>query len=306
MALPSSIVPLYIKLIRGNRPFVSEEGAHERIADRRVRPMSWAPPAKLPYDVTIDAERRGAWPVYTVRPSRGETHGAVIYVHGGGWVNEIVKQHWHLIAQIAADSNTTVIVPIYPLVPWGTAAAARDTIMQLAFDAIDQYGQVCLAGDSAGGQISLSVALALRDRGVTIPHTALISPALDLTWSNPRIPEVQPSDPWLAVPGGRVLADAWRGDLDITDPAVSPLFGDFRGLGGISIYSGTRDVLNPDAHVLLDKLHQAGVTAELHEQPGQLHVYPLLPTKVGEAARARITADLRDAMLHAKESASLD
>lgn len=296
MPVPSSIVPLYIKLIRANRPFVSEAGAHERINERRLRPLSWAPPAKLPFDVKIEADRRHGWPVYVVRPASGEPRGAVVYVHGGGWVNEIVKQHWQFISQIAAQSQTTVIVPIYPLVPWGTALEVRDTVVQLIRDAIAEYDTVALAGDSAGGQIALSVALALRDEGVTFPHTALIAPAVDLTWSNPRIPEVQPSDPWLAVPGGRVLADAWRGELDIKDPAVSPLFGNFEGLGPISIYSGMRDVLNPDAHVLLEKLRAAGVTAELYEVAGQLHAYPLLPTAVGATARSRITADLRAAL----------
>lgn len=144
----------------------------------------------------------------------------------------------------------------------------------------------------------LSAALALRDEGVRLPVTVLVSPALDLTWSNPRIPVVQPTDPWLATPGGRVLADAWRGDLPLTDPAVSPLYGDLAGLGPLVVFTGTRDVLNPDAHLLVEKARAAGVEAELHEEPGQLHVYPMLPTPAGRRGAqllvGRVSRALRD------------
>ena len=219
----------------------------------------------------------------------------MVYVHGGGWVNQISAQHWHLAAQIAAEANTTVSVPIYPLVPFGTASVVAAGVVDLVRDNLERYGSTCLAGDSAGGQIALAAALALRDEHhVTLPQTVLISPALDLSWSNPRIPTVQPSDPWLATPGGQVLAGLWRGERDILDPVVSPLMGDLTGLGPITLFSGTRDVLNPDAHLLVGKAADAGVDLAFHEGAGQVHVYPLLPTAVGRDARATAVRALRD------------
>jgi acetyl esterase/lipase len=73
---------------------------------------------------------------------------------------------------------------------------------------------------------------------------------------------------------------------------VSPLAGDLAGLGPLTVFSGTHDVLNPDAHLLLDRAKTAGVDLEFHEGEGQVHVYPLLPTRTGEAARAIITERL--------------
>jgi acetyl esterase/lipase len=158
-------------------------------------------------------------------------------------------------------------------------------VLGLVHRSLDRFGPTCLAGDSAGGQIALSTALALRDEGLVLPQTVLISPALDLSWSNPRIPAVQPMDPWLGTPGGKVLAQYWRGELDLLDPVVSPLFGDFAGLGALTVFTGTRDILNPDAHLLAEKARAARVTCDLREGPGQVHVYPLVPTRAGQRAQ---------------------
>ena len=215
-------------------------------------------------------------------PAATGPKSVVVYLHGGGWVHEIAVQHWRLIARIARETGQRVIVPIHPLLPQGTARAVRDGVLTLIRAELEAGCEVRLCGDSSGGQISLSAALALRDEGIVLPGTTLLSPALDLTWSNPRIDAVQPSDPWLARPGGRVLAEAWRGADGIEDPLVSPLFAEMRGLGPLTILTGTRDVLNPDAHLLRTKAEQAGVQVRWCEADGQVHVYALLPSKAGE------------------------
>jgi acetyl esterase/lipase len=296
VSVPSGIVPLFLRLSRANETFVTAEGAHKRVRERALRPEPFGPPGRLRPGVRVDIRHDGDWPVYTVTPTQSTPVGSVIYLHGGGWVNEIAPQHWHLAAQIAAESSTVVTIPIYPLVPFGTAGEVMNRVIALAEGNRASYGSVCLAGDSAGGQIALSAALALRDKEMTLPATVLISPALDLTWSNPRIPEVQPTDPWLGVPGGKVLSELWRGERDLTDPVVSPLFGEFAGLGPLTVFTGTRDVLNPDAHLLVAKAEAAGVEVSFTEVVGQLHVYPLLPTAVGASARSAIAALLAAAV----------
>jgi len=297
LTVPSGLIPPVFRLVRANRVFATAAGAHKKVRQRELRPAPYGPPSKLRTDVTVAVSHEHGWPVYTITPRRGSPTGSVVYVHGGGWVSEIVSQHWQLAAQIAAQANTTVTVPIYPLVPFGTAGEAADVVTSLVVSGRERYGATCLAGDSAGGQIALSVALRLRDdHAVTLPRTVLISPALDLSWSNPLIPIVQPMDPWLGTPGGRVLAGLWKGDLDLLDPTVSPLMGDLDGLGPLTVFTGTRDVLNPDAHLLNAKATAAGVSVDFHEQPGQLHVYPLLPTREGAAARAVVVAALKRAV----------
>lgn len=83
-------------------------------------------------------------------------------------------------------------VVIYPLVPFGTAQAVVDGVTDMLVESIRTHGPTVLAGDSAGGQIALSVVLQLRDRnGLTLPRTIAISPALDLSRKNPDIPIVE-------------------------------------------------------------------------------------------------------------------
>lgn len=293
MRLPERVIPLYLRAVGRNRVFRSPGRARAHVNRLALRPRPYAPPRRLGSPVTIDVSRRDGWPVYRVRPADARPQGSVVYVHGGGWVNEISAAHWRLVAQIAAEARTTVVVPIYPLVPFGTAEAVVTAVVDLVREAGELHGDVRLAGDSAGGQIALSAAMVLRvQHSVTLPRTLLMSPALDLSWSNPRIPQVQPSDPWLAVPGGRALSDRWRGELPTEDPRVSPLAGDLAGLGPLTVFSGTHDILNPDAHLLRDRARAAGVEVEFHEGEGLVHVYPLLPTRTGEAARAIIAERL--------------
>ncbi len=293
MNVPEALLPVFLRATRANKPFISAEGAVDEVRRQELRPTSSRPPRKLRPDVAVTVRREGATPVYTVSPTTSNPAGHVIYTHGGGWVHEISPQHWTLIAQIAIEANTTVTVPIYDLLPHGDAQGANALVVRLFHAARAEQDDVRLAGDSAGGQIALSAALTLRDQGHAGIRTVLISPALELTLSNPRVPAVLPTDPWLGVDGARVLGRLWAGSLPLTDPRVSPLMGDLHDLGPMLLLTGTRDILNPDAHLLVSKAQAAGVSVTLLERKDALHVFPLLPTRAAAAARARIVAALR-------------
>jgi acetyl esterase/lipase len=293
----SRILPLYFVVTRANRKFIDPVAARQLVEERRTRPISATPPRDLSREFEVHLDTALGWPVYRVSPRTGEPHGALVYVHGGAWVNEIAPQHWQLIGEIAAGANTTVIVPLYPLVPHGTAEQVVDAVAGLVQSARDELGATAIAGDSAGGQIALSAAIVLRNRaGIVLPATVLIAPGLDLSMSNPQMPVVQKQDPWLGMTGMRVFIDEWRADLPLDNPRVSPLAGELRGLGPITVYTGTRDILNPDARVLAELARAAGVELEMHEEVGLLHVYPLTPTAEGRAARREIIATVRHAV----------
>ncbi len=294
--LPTGLVPILLRATRVNRIQVSADAARRHVEERRLRPIAYGPPRRLRRDVVIGIDHDRGWPVYTLTPRDGAPRGGVVYVHGGAWVNQIAPQHFQLAAKIAAEAKTTVIVPIYPLVPFGTAAQVVAAVVDLALAAGDRLGPVALAGDSAGGQIALSAALVLRDEhGATVPQTLLIAPALELSLTNPDIDRVQPTDPWLGREGTRIFIDHWRADLPLDDLRVSPLLADLGGLGPLTIFSGTRDITNPDTRLLVDKATAAGVEVDYHEGAGLVHVYPLTPTAEGRAARALIVDRLRPA-----------
>lgn len=287
MILPDRLIPVGLRLAKANAVFATEAGARARLRARTLRPRPYGPPRLLRSDVTVSAARNSAgWPVYTLTPRNASPRGSVVYVHGGGWVGEIARQHWQLAAQIAAEARTTVQVLIYPLVPYGTAQDVVAEVTGAVLNATRTHGPVVLAGDSAGGQIVLSTVLQLRDRhGVTLPRTIAIAPAVDLSMKNPEIPVVQPSDPWLGTKGTQLFIDLWRDTLDVNDPVVSPLNGELEGLGPITLFVGTRDILYPDGRLFAEKATEAGVDVEFIQHDGQIHVYPLLPTVIGRNAR---------------------
>lgn len=293
------VVAAALRVIGARRIFASAEAARAHLVHRSAHPRSSEPPRRLRPDVIVQRSDRDGWPIYTLRPATSAPHGAVIYAHGGAWVNEIAVQHWQLAAQIAAEARTTVVVPIYPLIPFGNAEAVIADVAAFAQELTREHGAVILAGDSAGGQIALSAALVLRDTyGETAALTLLIAPGLDGSLLNPHIAGVESSDPWLAREGLRVFIDEWRGELAIDDPRVSPLFGQFAGLGPVCIFHGTRDILNPDARLLVTAARNAGVSVDDHEGDGLVHVYPLTPTREGKAARALIAERVREALTH--------
>ena len=294
-SLISRFLPAVITLLGYKRVYVRAQTTLDGVQDRLVRPVAYGPPRRLGRDLQIDVSHAGGWPVYQVAPRHGTPGEHVVYVHGGSWINEIHPFHWRLIAEVCARSGASITVPIYPLAPVGTAGTVVPVIADLLQALADRHGagHVTAMGDSAGGQIALSAALLLRQRGApALGNTVLISPALDLTFANPDIDPVEPRDPWLARPGVRAAAQLWRGELPIEHMLVSPLFAEVAGLGPLTVFSGTRDITNPDTRLLVAKARAAGVDVDYHEGADLIHVYPLLPTPEGKQARQTIIRKL--------------
>ncbi len=290
----SQLMPVMLTLTRANAPFVDARQAREHMAKRSIRPRPYGPPPLLRRDVSISVDHSNGWPVYTLTPTSDDVAGGVVYVHGGGWVNEIALQHWQLAAQIAAEAKAAVTVPIYPLVPFATAEDVIRKVAELVLESTAKYGATAVGGDSAGGEIALSAAVVLLDEHqLVLPQTVLIAPALDLSLKNPQIDVVLPTDPWLGRDGTRVFIEKWRGDRSVEDPLVSPLNADLAGLGPLTIFCGTRDMVHPDTCLLVEKAVKAGVDVKFHEGDGLVHVYPLTPTPEGKAARTTIVERFR-------------
>ena len=143
--------------------------------------------------------------------------------------------------------------------------------------------------------MTLAVALQLRDRGLAAPYrTVLISPWLDVTLTAPDIPALAAKDHFLAPAGLVAAGELYRGELPAEDPRVSPINGDFSGLGPITLFSGTHDILHSDAKRFVPLAKEAGVSIDYHEAPGMLHVYPLFPIPEAKQARQTIIRSAHD------------
>jgi acetyl esterase/lipase len=295
-SLRAKAVAVLIRPLGPTRSLHSAQATRAQIDALQIRPRSWAPPKRLDRTVELSVRKVNGWPLYTVTP-RGTLSGKrALYCHGGAGYLEIMAAHWQLIARLATSTGTQFTVPIYPLIPASSAATVIPVITDLVAALVDDVGaqNVTLMGDSAGGSMALAVALRLRDRGLPAPHrTILISPALDLAFDNPAMAEIAPRDPMLGMPGLRVVAPLWRGELALDDPMVSPLYGDLDDLAPITLFSGTRDVFNCDTRRFVRKAADAHLRLDYHEAPEMLHVYPLLPIPEAREAQAVMERVLR-------------
>ncbi|MEV8531739.1 alpha/beta hydrolase fold domain-containing protein [Streptomyces sp. NPDC051211] len=273
------------------RRFASAEAVQERVARSARRPASHLPPRSLGKVAEVSRTFVGAWPVYEVSPRGAEPAAQVLYVHGGGFINELVRHHWSLIRTLVTEAQARCVVPAYILAPRGTAdrnvPVAADLLSGLI--ASGGPGGTVLVGDSAGAGLALAAAQRLRDRtGAQPSRIVLISPWLDVTMSHPDQAAIEPADPVLARPGLVEAGRLYAGTLAVDDPRVSPLHGSFAGLAPLTVFTGTRDVLSTDSRELLRRAEADGVEVEFHEEQGLPHVYPLLPVPEGRAARDRI------------------
>ena len=149
------------------------------------------------------------------------------------------------------------------MAPLGVAEQVVPEATDIAAEIMGEVGadHTALMGDSAGGGMTVAVALQLRDRGLAAPYrTVLISPWLDVSLTAPDIPALAAKDPFLAPAGLVAAGELYRGELPAEDPRVSPINGDLSRLGPITLLSGTHDILHSDAKRFVPLAKKAGVS----------------------------------------------
>lgn len=253
------------------------------------------PPAKLLAALTVTSEPVDGCTVYDVSrpgPAADPDAPVVIYLHGGAFVNEIARQHWELVAELARRLDVVVRVPIYGLAPDHHVLEAVTLVAKLVGRAEEQGRASYLMGDSAGGNLALVGAQQARGNASGLRGVTVMAPWLDLTMSNPEIDALEPHDPWLARAALHHVARVWADGTPLTDPVVSPLFGEFDGLPPVEIWIGTRDITLPDTRLLRDRVAAHGEVG-YHEVEGAIHVFPLLPVPEGRAARPVMIEQVR-------------
>lgn len=219
----------------------------------------------------------------TLRPRSGASGRHIIYTHGGTYINELARPHWWIIAALIRATGATVTVPLYRLAPEHSftetyhylAAVYRSVLATTGAD------DVVLAGDSAGGGLAVGQALHFAALGLPRPgHLILFSPWLDITGTNPAIPQYDRVDPMLAVPGAVEAGKWWAGGEDPQHQLLSPLFAQPAALAElppISVYQGSRDICMADALAFDRVMRDAGRQIAFNRYPGAFHVFVGLP-----------------------------
>lgn len=214
--------------------------------------------------------------------------GHVLMLPGGAYTLEPERGHKEIAERFALMDQMKVSLFEYPLSPEYTAVETHQALFAAYQWLISEYPDdtFYLFGDSSGGGLALSFLQQLKGLG-TIPlpkKTAVVSPWLDITLSNPKIKIARKNDPVLPVEALVAAGEKYRGYLDAEDPLVSPIFGKWEGLGRILVFSGTEEILTPDCEILAEKTER-GLGTELiyRKAAGMIHDWILVPSREREA-----------------------
>ncbi len=217
----------------------------------------------------------------------------VFYFHGGAYINQPNAQQLTMAARTAKETGCEVVLMVYPKEPVYDCETAYESCVAYYRSYLENNdcGKRVFLGDSAGGGLALGLALVLRDLGIPGPEELiLISPWVDLTMTNREMEDYLEHDPMLGIRGTRRMAEVWANGLELTDPRVSPLYGDLSGLGRVTLTAGTWEVLYPDILLLADKLQEAGADLDLTVGERMIHCWPICPIPEAKAAQRTIWA----------------
>jgi len=252
---------------------VVKKGEHSDSDEKTI------PPAKLSKSCTVLTNHVLGSKVFTLVPKSGTRKTVILYFHGGAYIRGAVKQHWDFVSHFVRNTGCTVVVPDYPLAPQYGYKDVFERMEMVYRDLIGKHQpeNIILMGDSAGGGLALALAQRLRDIQVVQPaQIIMLSPWLDISMTHPGIPDIQKKDPFLSAIGLKAAGEAYAKDLSTKNRLVSPVYGDFHGLGKLSLFTGTYDILCPDARKLKSICDQQGIPLNYFEYPKMVHVWMLL------------------------------
>lgn len=212
----------------------------------------------------------------------------ILYCHGGGYSTGSSLYARTLTGKLAMSTSMDVLSFDYRLAPEHPYPAATEDAMRVwNYLMLLGYGarDIILAGDSAGGNLALSLTLKLKEEGRLLPRgLVLMSPWTDLTSSGKSHMSKAEIDPVLNAPYLEEMIRNYAEGQELTNPLISPLFGDYAGFPPTYIQVGNNEILLDDSVMLYKKLLKANVSVRLDIFKGMWHVFQMSPFKTAYEA----------------------
>ena len=250
---------------------------------------------------TVDVDGTpGEW----ITTEGGAAEATILYLHGGGYVIGSINSHRELISRIARAAGARALAIDYRLAPEHPFPAAVEDATK-AYRWLLHHGvspeSIVIAGDSAGGGLTVATLLALRDAGDPLPAAAVcISPWTDLEITGESMVTKADVDPMIRPDEAKGEAARYYGEAGPRHPLVSPIHADLSGLPPLLVQVGTSEVLLSDSTRLAERAKAAGVDVTLEEWEEMIHVWHffafMLPEgqqaieRIGEFVRAKVPA----------------
>jgi len=244
------------------------------------------PEGPAPEEIVAEAGGRQV-PVRVTMPRGGEPRGVYVEIHGGGFYMSRAARSDYRNRRISDAAQVAVVSVDYRLAPEHPWPAAPDDCETAALWVLEQGAQrfgtarLAIGGGSAGANLAMTTLMRLRDQDLVEPFAAaaLQYGAFDLSGQTP---------------GGRLYADEFFIDAyvgaveDRTDPDISPIFGDLRGLPPALLVIGTEDLVLEDSLAMAGRLSAAGGEVDLRVYPESPHGFLSFPIAMAAAANEDI------------------
>jgi len=257
------------------------------VEQQRAGMEAFARPA--PEDIVTEAVVANGIPcewtnVVGARPER-----TILYLHGGGYVIGSIGTHQEVVSRIARSANARALAVEYRLAPEHRCPAAVEDAVA-AYRYLREQGipasEIAIAGDSAGGGLTVATLLALRDAGDELPAAGVcISPWVDLCGEGESMVTKASVDPMVGKEGLTQMAAHYAGE-DLRNPLASPLYGELGGLPPLLLQVGTAETLLDDSTRLAEKARAAGVDVTLEEWEDMFHVWHFFAGMLPEGQQA--------------------
>lgn len=212
----------------------------------------------------------------------------LLHCHGGGYSTGSRIYARTLTSKLAESTSMDVLCFDYRLAPEHPYPAATEDAMKVwDYLMLLGYGSrdVILTGDSAGGNLALSLTLKLKQEGRLLPRgLILMSPWTDLTSSGQSFESKAELDPVLNKAYIDRMVEAYAGGQELKNPLISPLFGNFDGFPPTYIQVGENEILLSDSERLHQAFVDANVSVRMDTYPGMWHVFQMSPVKAARDA----------------------
>lgn len=214
----------------------------------------------------------------------------IYYLHGGGYVIGSVNTHRVLAYDLSKASGARVLSMDYRLAPEHPFPAGLEDAVagyQWLLDSGVKSEHIVIAGDSAGGGLTVATLLALRDRGIALPAAALcFSPWVDLLGEGASMSTRAEVDPMVQKDALLWYTGLYMAGGDPKDPLASPLYADLSGLPPTLIQVGDAETLLDDSTRLAERMKAAGVEVELEVWDRMIHVWQIFAPILSEGREA--------------------
>ncbi len=213
-------------------------------------------------------------------PDDSAADRVLLYLHGGGFIYRLSALHRKMVADLAQRLGVRALLVEYRVAPEHPFPAALDDCVT-AYRWLVKQGiaphNIVVAGDSAGGNLTITSLMKLRDDGDPLPAAAAcLSPVGDMTDRGGLLGAAK--DPLLHPKALKIYHQSYVAEHDARHPLISPIFGDWHGLPPLLIHAGEDEILREDALRIEQLAKAAGVDVRLEIYPRMWHVWQLYLT----------------------------